>query len=82
MQRRRGGLGRVLAPEIVDQAVGRNDAVRVQEQQRQQGALSLPAQFDRSPVTVYLERPEEPKFEHVLLVTPKQAAWKRLLDAG
>jgi hypothetical protein len=36
-------VGRPLAPELVDEAVGRDDLVRAREQQRDECALPRPA---------------------------------------
>ena len=50
------GLGRLVAPELVDQTVAREDVVRVHEQQREQRAL-LGARERQRPLPVMdLER--------------------------
>ena len=59
LQRGAGGLGRVVAPELVDQPLGRDDAVRLEQQQREHGALLARAEIQRDAVTVGLERPEQ-----------------------
>jgi hypothetical protein len=50
-------------PELLDQVVGRDDGVRLKQQQRQE--LSLAARSDRHhrAVTSHLERAEDPEFE-------------------
>ena len=48
----------ILAPEVVDEAVHRNDAVRVKKQQCQQGSLLAARQLDGTGVVHRLERPE------------------------
>jgi hypothetical protein len=55
---RRRGLGRVLAPQIVDQLVGGDDLVRVEEQNRKQRALLRAAEGDRSLSVDDFERPK------------------------
>ena len=54
--------GGVVAPELVDQAVGGDDLVRVQQQDRQQRALLDPAERERAIVLGHLERAKEPEF--------------------
>ena len=61
LQRLRGGVGDVLFPKCVDQRVGRDDAVRVQQQHREQRPLLRAADVDRPPSVVQLERPQESK---------------------
>src|ERR671923_957123 len=46
LQRLERGLGRLVFPERLDQAISRDDAVRVQEQHRQQRTLLLPTQLE------------------------------------
>ena len=55
---RRGG-GRALVPQLVDQALARNDLVGPQEQERQQRALSTLAEADDSPGIKDLEWAED-----------------------
>ena len=54
-----GGGRRRLAPEAVDQPVGRDDLVAVQEQERQQGALLGAAQGERPPIGARLQRSKD-----------------------
>src|SRR5947208_14308751 len=59
-ERRRGGRGSLLVPELVDQAVARDDLVRVQKQKRQEGALLLTRKRDHGPpVARRLERTKD-----------------------
>jgi hypothetical protein len=60
-----GGLGRVVLPERVDQAVARNHVVGVQQEHHQQGLLFRAPQFQRSSVLHYLERTEDPELHLV-----------------
>ena len=60
LERRRGGVGRRSAPELVDQPVARDDAVRVQQQERKERALLRASECDRAPVLGSLERAENP----------------------
>ena len=61
------GLGRALAPELVDQAVGSDDLVGVEEQDRQRRSLLAGAERDRAvAVRPNLERPEDPELHRVL----------------
>ena len=53
--------GRVLAPQLVDQSVGRNDLVGVQQQDRQHRAL-LARERKLTPCVTDLERAEDPEF--------------------
>ena len=50
---------RLLLPERVDQSIARDDAVRLQQEQREQRALLLPTQVEREPVRSHLERAEK-----------------------
>ena len=54
-------LGRLLAPELVDQAIARDDLVRSGEEERKQRALPRAAQGERVPAVDCLERPEDPE---------------------
>ena len=47
LKRLRGRLGRLGVPERLDQLVSGDDAVRVQREQGQQGALLGAAEVDR-----------------------------------
>ena len=50
---------RVLAPQLVDEAVGRHDLARPQQHRRQQHTLLPPRQRDRATLDPHLHRPEE-----------------------
>jgi hypothetical protein len=63
--RARGGP---LTPEFVDQAVSRDDLVRVQDQKRQQCTVLSATEEDWTTLDLDLERPEKPKLHaHLLL---------------
>ena len=55
-------LGRILSPEVVDQAVGGNDLVRVQEESDEEGALLRAAEPTLAALVPNLYRPEDAKF--------------------
>jgi hypothetical protein len=55
-------LGRVGRPESLDQAIARDDLVGVEEEDREESALLVPSERDRTAAFVDLERPENPKF--------------------
>ena len=61
---RRGGRWGPLAPERVDQLVGRDDLVRPQEQRRQEGALLAGAERDRLAVLDGFERSQKQELDH------------------
>ena len=62
LERARGARGRLLAPDPVDQAVGRDDLVGVEQELREQGARPRPAERDRrTVVSDHLQRPEQPE---------------------
>ena len=54
-------LGRLLAPELVDQAVGGDDLIGVQEQVSENRLLPRPAEGDGVSSLEHLERPEDPE---------------------
>jgi hypothetical protein len=60
LERRRGGVGRRSVPELVDQPVTRDDAVRMQQQERKERSLLRASKCDRAPVLGSLERAENP----------------------
>ena len=63
LERLRCGLRRLPAPQLLDQAVTRNDLVRVGEQDREQCSLFRSSGGKKRTVRcTYLERPENPKF--------------------
>jgi hypothetical protein len=59
LDRVRGRLGRVAAPQLVDQPVARNDLVRAGEEDGQQRALAGAAKGERAAVDTGLERTED-----------------------
>src|SRR5438067_291476 len=61
LQGRRSGLRRCLAPQIVDQPAARDDLVRVQEEEGEQGALLGPAERERATLIERLQRPQDPE---------------------
>ena len=56
MRRRRR---RLLAPELVDQAIGRDDLIRVEDQDDEQRSALRAAELERPPVGDGLQRPED-----------------------
>ena len=60
LERRRGSVRRRSVPELVDQPVARDDAVRVQEQERKECSLLRASERDRAPILGRLERAENP----------------------
>ena len=63
LERARRARRRLLAPDPVDQAVGRDDVVRVEQELREQGARPRPAERDRrTVVSDHLDRPEQAEF--------------------
>ncbi len=65
LNRGRGGLGRLLAPELVDQALTRDGLVRVQEQKAEEAALLGACDLEAVAVVLDLEGAEDPEV-HVL----------------
>ena len=65
-ERVRGALGRVVAPELVDQPVTSDDLVGPQRQERAQPALPRTAERERPVVEAGLERAEPPELERSL----------------
>ena len=63
----RRGLRRLLAPELVEQAIGRDHLARADDQAAEQRALLLAAERDLPVVPHDLERPEDAELEHFLL---------------
>ncbi len=60
-QRSGGVLRRVLAPELVDQPVGGNDLVRVEEENGEKRTRLGPAQGDLAFSVPHLERSQDPE---------------------
>ena len=59
-----------LAPQVVDQALGRDDLARVQQEQREQRALLRSAEHQRASVLDHLERAKEPEIHASAPVSP------------
>ena len=51
-------VGRVRIPELLGQDVGRDDLVRVKQEERQERALLLPGEGNSARLTPDLERPQ------------------------
>jgi hypothetical protein len=75
LQRLLGRLRRLVLPQGLDQAVTRDDLVRVQKQNGEQGALLAAVEIDLSPVLRHLERAEDPELHVPLLSSPD--GWPR-----
>ena len=58
LDRVRGRRRRVFTPELVDQAVGRDDLIRVEDQDHKQRSRLRAAELERPPVGDNLERSE------------------------
>ena len=54
-------LGRAHSPELVDQAVGRDDLVRAGEQQGEQRSLALTPECKRAVGVDHLQGPKDPE---------------------
>ena len=68
------GVGRPLAPQLVDQPLGRNNLVGVQDENQEQSALLGGADGDHaSPFLGDLEGPENPKLHAAPSVRPLPA---------
>ena len=59
-----GGGGRIVAPELVDQALERDDLVRPQQQQCEHGSLFGAAEREHTVSDLSLERPEQAKGDY------------------
>ena len=59
LERRGRVLGRIVAPELVDEPVRRDHLVGVEQQQHQHPALAGPAEVQRRPVEPRLQRAED-----------------------
>ncbi len=58
LQRTHGSLGRLVAPELIDEPIRRDDLAGAQRKEREQGTLLLTAHFEAATVDPHLERPE------------------------
>src|SRR5207253_8894963 len=65
--------GRRITPQRIDDPVGRDDPVHVEQEQCEQSALLLSAELQKLAVIGDFERSENPKFEHVTFVAPSEA---------
>ena len=65
LQRRRRGLRRLLAVELVDELLRRDDAPGAQEQRDEERALPRPPEGDLALLVPHLERAEDPELLHV-----------------
>jgi hypothetical protein len=65
VQGRGGGFRRLLTPELVDQAVARDDLVRPHEQDGEQRTLMRAADPEPAPVSEHLERAEDAELEEL-----------------
>ena len=61
-----GRFGRTLGPDLIDHAVGRDDLVRVQKQEREDGAGFPARQREPTAIVPHLERPENPEVQSAL----------------
>jgi hypothetical protein len=66
LQRRGGGAWRVLAPECVDQPIGRDDPASLEQEEHEERALLLTPELEWTSVVQRLERAENPKLEPFL----------------
>src|SRR5438105_2731454 len=69
LKRRRRSARWALAPERIRHPVDRDDPAGLEEKERQDGPLLLPAEQKRSGLVRDLERPENSKVRHVTVVT-------------
>ena len=81
VERRARRARRLVAPELVDDAIGRDDVVRPDEQRREERALPLAGDLDELAVALDLERPQDAEFDHRLLVTLARGPRRALLAA-
>jgi hypothetical protein len=59
----------MLAPELVDEDVARNDAAVLEEEEGEKRPLTLAAQWNRTISTGDLEWPEDPELPHSYLAS-------------
>src|SRR5215212_10391225 len=69
LQRRRGRRRWLPVPELVDQPVARDDAVRVKHQKRENRALLPTPKRDGAPVFPYFDRPKDAELHRALAFT-------------
>src|SRR5437773_10009197 len=70
LERRRRRLRTLLPPELLDDAIAREQLAGVDQQEAQEGALLLAAKGDRALLVRHFERPEDAELEHKALVAP------------
>ena len=70
LERRGRRPGRLLAPELVEQPVGRDDAPGVQREDAKKRSLLVPPECDRARVALDFERSKQADVKHALFVTP------------
>jgi hypothetical protein len=58
-----GVLGPIVAPELLDQAVGRDDGSRLEQEHREHASLLRSTEADLPRAVARLERPENAEFE-------------------
>jgi hypothetical protein len=75
LERRRGRLWLLDAPQLLDQAVTRDGLVGVQEQKRQEGALLRTGDPHDPAVLLDLQRPEDAEL-HAPLRPPSAGAFR------
>ena len=63
VQCRRRGAGRVLSPQLVDEAVARHDLTGVESEDSQQRALTCTDEHELGPVPSGLDRPQKQDLE-------------------
>jgi hypothetical protein len=63
------GRRRLSAPERVDESVGRDDAARVEEEEREERALLRPAEREHAVAVDRFERTEDAELDHGHVVT-------------
>src|SRR5262245_25052630 len=71
LERVPGGVGRLLAPERVDQLVAGDDLARAEEEGREQGAALLAADLDRRTLDRGRQRPQQPEMRLHCGVLPR-----------
>ena len=68
------GFRRLLAPQLIDDPVGRDDRIRVEQEEREESPLPLSAERDGPGLVRDLDRTEDPVLQHVLVVAPAASA--------
>ena len=68
------GFRRLLAPQLIDDPVGRDDRTRVDEEKPEEGPLLLTSERDGSGLVCDVDRTEDPVLQHVVVVAPAASA--------